>query len=191
MSKSLSQILKKAQKGNSKAQMEFYQLSYKAVYNSCFRVLSTPEDAADITHDTYIHVYDRNIIVPEEAFIIPWTTDTFAYFSGMMFGKRKLLPRVSPKKTIEGSIGGFVASFVLSLLFSIFLVKGISYTKIMLIILIASILAQLGDLVASYVKREYGLKDFGRILPGHGGVMDRFDSVIVVVSFLYLCQVFL
>ncbi len=124
------------------------------------------------------------------AFIIPWTTDTFAYFTGVAFGKRKLIPRVSPKKTIEGAIGGFLSSFVIALLFSIFLVSGVSIPKLFVVIPIACILAQLGDLVASYVKRECGVKDFGSILPGHGGIMDRFDSVIIVTSFLYLCQIF-
>ncbi len=124
------------------------------------------------------------------AFIIPWSTDTFAYFAGTAFGRRKLIPRISPKKTVEGAVGGFVASFVFTLLFSIFLVSGVSTTKLFVVIPIACILAQLGDLVASYIKREYGVKDFGSVLPGHGGIMDRFDSVIVVASFLYLCQLF-
>ncbi len=125
------------------------------------------------------------------AIIIPWSTDTIAYFTGIYFGKRKLFPSISPKKTLAGHIGGFVGSVIVSIVFSLFIVKGIELLPIVIIIIIASILAQFGDLVASYIKREVGIKDFGSILPGHGGILDRFDSVIVVVSFLYLCQLFL
>ncbi len=125
------------------------------------------------------------------AFIIPWTTDTFAYFAGVYFGKRKLFPTISPKKTLAGYIGGFVGSVIVSFIFSFLLVKDIKALPILLIIILASFLAQLGDLAASYIKREAGIKDFSSLLPGHGGILDRFDSVIVVVSFLYLCQLFL
>ncbi len=124
------------------------------------------------------------------AFLIPWLNDTFAYFTGTIFGGAKLMPSVSPKKTIAGSIGGLAGSVVVTILFSAIFVSGVGLLSLSFIILCASILAQLGDLVASYVKRECGIKDFGSILPGHGGIMDRFDSVVIVVTFLYMCQIF-
>lgn len=107
-----------------------------------------------------------------------WATDSFALFAGRAFGKHKLAPSLSPGKTVEGSIGGFVASVLVGLLFgTLFLANPASGA---LIGVAAGLLGQLGDLFKSSLKREIGIKDFGAILPGHGGALDRFDSLLFV-----------
>ena len=121
-------------------------------------------------------------------FIIAFMTDTFAYFSGYLFGKHKLIPNVSPKKTIEGSIGGILGSTISCLIFGhIF-----NLNMVLMLILgsIGSIIAQIGDLFASSIKRYVGIKDYGNLIPGHGGILDRFDSVILVTPFVYSAIIF-
>ena len=120
-------------------------------------------------------------------FIGAWFTDTFAYFTGVLLGKHKLIPEISPKKTVEGSIGGIVfctLGFVaFALIYNNFLAtegETVSYLFISIMGVVTSIVAQIGDLSMSALKRHYGIKDFGKIFPGHGGVLDRFDSVIAV-----------
>ncbi len=116
--------------------------------------------------------------------ILAFGTDTFAYFVGVKFGKHKLIPKVSPKKSVEGAIGGIVGSLILSLIFMYFTKINITWATIPFLIL-ASIASEIGDLVASKLKRYTGIKDFGNILPGHGGIMDRFDSIILVSPVIY------
>lgn len=118
-----------------------------------------------------------------------WFSDTGAYFAGRFFGKHKLVPQISPKKTVEGSIGGIVTAAFGITLVGIFsqLIAGSSPNYLLLVPIgvVGSCLAQLGDLVASLIKRTCGVKDFGNVIPGHGGVLDRFDSVILVSPFIY------
>ncbi len=120
-------------------------------------------------------------------FISAWMTDVFAYFCGMLFGrggKHKLIPDVSPKKTIEGSIGGVVFCVIGMVSFALLCNWFTEYDSNILMFalggILASIVAQIGDLLMSYVKRYYGIKDFSQLFPGHGGVLDRFDSVLAV-----------
>jgi len=125
-------------------------------------------------------------------------TDMGAYNVGILLGKHKLCPSISPKKTIEGSIGGSFFGTLVGSLFLILAEKSLSFQllnvksqilHILIIVLISFILtisAQIGDLVASKLKREYNIKDYGKIFPGHGGVMDRFDSLIVTSTFFIL-----
>ncbi len=127
---------------------------------------------------------DKYTILIWFVFIIAWSTDTFAYFSGYFFGSRKLMPSVSPKKTIEGSIGGIIGSIVSSYLYSYFMVPEFIVHSIVLG-LIGSILSQFGDLIASKIKRYVKIKDFGNLMPGHGGVLDRFDSILIIAPFIY------
>ena len=131
-------------------------------------------------------------------FIGAWITDIFAYFCGMLFGrggKHKLIPDVSPKKTVEGSIGGIVFC-VLSLMLFGFVVEMIDPAiKANLLIfalagLFVSVVAQIGDLSMSVIKRTYGIKDYGKLFPGHGGVLDRFDSVLAVSVVLLVFTMF-
>lgn len=129
------------------------------------------------------------------AFIGAWVTDTFAYFTGMLLGKHKLIPDVSPKKTVEGAVGGIVfcvLAFVgFGLLYNnLWLPEGDTTLPLWLMAtvgLLVSLVSQIGDLSLSLLKRKYGIKDFGKIFPGHGGVMDRFDSVLAVSIMLLVC----
>lgn len=116
-------------------------------------------------------------------FIISFATDTFAYFSGYLFGKNKLIPKVSPKKTVEGAIGGIVGSIACCVIYG-YIFK-FDFMHMALIGGIGSVIAQFGDLFASSIKRYVGIKDYGKLIPGHGGILDRFDSVILVSPFVY------
>ncbi len=113
-----------------------------------------------------------------------WSNDTFAYLGGSLFGKNKMIERVSPGKTWEGTIIGVLVTFGLSFLFNMLFNLG-DYTWQILGIMVP-ILATIGDLVESKLKREAGVKDSGNIMPGHGGVLDRFDSLIFVSPFVYV-----
>ena len=125
-------------------------------------------------------------------FIGAWVPDTFAYFTGRLFGKHKLIPDVSPKKTVEGAIGGVVfcvLAFVgFGLLYNHFwLADGMDALPVWLMAvagLLSAIVSMIGDLSMSVIKRHYGIKDYGRLLPGHGGFLDRFDSVLAVAVIL-------
>ena len=123
-------------------------------------------------------------------FISSWISDTCAYCVGMLFGKHKLAPVLSPKKSIEGSIGGIVGSAVVGALFGYFVVEQVitqqQVTWIFALIgAIGSVVSQIGDLAASAIKRNYEIKDYGKLIPGHGGIMDRFDSVLVTAPMIY------
>ena len=120
-----------------------------------------------------------------------WLADSGAYFAGTFFGKHKLAPVISPKKTIEGVIGGTVSGGVILLIMAIVYGKLINkdvtmhYAGIFIAGMICSLIGLLGDLSASVIKRQTGIKDYGKIMPGHGGIMDRFDSVLLVAPFMY------
>ncbi|MDD2494860.1 MAG: phosphatidate cytidylyltransferase [Tissierellia bacterium] len=117
-------------------------------------------------------------------YIIAFGSDTFAYFTGKLLGKRKLYPEVSPNKTIEGAIGGIIGCVVISILYFNYLrINKLFY--IIIFSVCASVFSMVGDLSASKIKREFGIKDFGKFLPGHGGILDRFDSVLFVAPIVY------
>lgn len=122
-------------------------------------------------------------------FITAWLSDTTAFTVGKLFGRNKLLPEISPKKTIEGALGGLLGSVIFNLIFVAIVgaVKdwNVNYLSIIILSLIAGVLSQLGDLVASSIKREHNIKDYSNLLPGHGGVLDRFDSVLFVAPAVY------
>lgn len=128
-------------------------------------------------------------------FLGAWVTDTFAYFCGFLFGKHKLIPDVSPKKTIEGSVGGTLFC-ILAMIGYGWIVQTISkgsvsanYLVLGLSGLFISVVSQVGDLLMSAIKRTFGIKDYGKLFPGHGGVLDRFDSVMAVaLSLLVICS---
>lgn len=133
--------------------------------------------------------YQPNNIIIWLVFTTAWGTDTFAYFSGYFFGKKKLCPSVSPKKTIEGAIGGVLGSMIISGVFGYFFLS--DYLIIIIFIgAIGSIVAQIGDLSASLIKRYTGIKDFGNLMPGHGGVLDRFDSILFTAPTIYYILTF-
>ncbi len=142
-----------------------------------------------------------NMIV---VFICAWSTDTFAYFTGYFLGKHKLIPHVSPKKTVEGAIGGVIGAMVITIAYlavtkNAMQINNMSiwtniYIQGAIIGLVGGVCSQLGDLAASAIKRDTGIKDFGNIFPGHGGFMDRFDSVMfispLVLIVMFIMQMF-
>ena len=139
-------------------------------------------------------------MVPYGRFIVwvpfvAWICDTFAYLCGRAFGKHKLCPKLSPKKTIEGAIGGVIGSVAAGAVFGMVLSKFATHDSnmvwiFMVITLVAGMISQIGDLAASGIKRDHQIKDYGNLIPGHGGIMDRYDSVIFVTPMVYLLAVF-
>ncbi len=119
-------------------------------------------------------------------FICIWVTDAGAYFTGMAIGKTPMWPAISPKKTVEGAIGGLAGSIVAALLFALVAPEIITYWHAIMLGLSIGIVGQLGDLIQSAYKRTYGVKDSGTLLPGHGGVLDRCDSWLIVFPFVAL-----
>lgn len=119
-------------------------------------------------------------------FLAAWMTDTGAYFTGVFFGNHKLCEKISPKKTVEGAIGGIAACIIALVAFAYFLKLPVNYISFGAGALVLSLLAQAGDLSFSIIKREYNIKDYGNIMPGHGGVLDRFDSTMFTVPATYI-----
>ncbi|MCR5482758.1 MAG: phosphatidate cytidylyltransferase [Clostridia bacterium] len=117
-------------------------------------------------------------------FITAFGTDIMAYFSGYALGKHKLCPKISPKKTIEGSVGGTLGSIILCTVFGYFVVPEL-IVHCAVIGVLGGIISQFGDLSASIFKRKMGIKDYGNLIPGHGGVLDRFDSVLFTAPMVY------
>lgn len=122
------------------------------------------------------------------AFLFAWIPDIGGYFFGRFFGKRKLIPDVSPKKTVAGFVGGILSAVVCAEIYGVIIgVDGIvSYLVLAVMAALCAVVSVCGDLLASLVKRYYGIKDYGFVFPGHGGVMDRFDSVIAVAPVFYM-----
>ncbi len=126
-------------------------------------------------------------------FVGAWVTDTFAYFTGRFLGKHKLAPEISPKKTVEGAIGGTLFTMGAFPLYGLIVSKLYAVTPNYLVLvlfgLIAAVVSQIGDLIASLIKREHEIKDYGRLFPGHGGVLDRFDSILALCPVLLLLSI--
>ncbi len=142
-----------------------------------------------------VMISEMNAYLVPLIFLAAWGTDVFAWFIGRMFGKHKLAPVVSPNKSVEGAIGGVFGNIFFFCLYALVLIiffknVEIRFGALIILAVITSVISQLGDLVLSLVKRRFGIKDFSNILPGHGGILDRFDSVIPVSLFLFmLCTV--
>ncbi len=119
-----------------------------------------------------------------------WATDSGAYFIGKAYGKKKLWPDISPNKTVGGFIGGIFSALVVALLFSLFTNMNVSVLTLMGITIVLSVFGQIGDLVESALKRHFAVKDSGTILPGHGGILDRFDSLLFVWPLLHFFHLF-
>ena len=121
-----------------------------------------------------------------------WLCDTFCLFSGMAFGKHKLAPRISPKKTIEGSVGGVIGTTVFSIatwaIFNkwFFVTDTIKWWMVLAIVPVVCVMGMFGDLSASVLKRNYGVKDYGTLFPEHGGAMDRIDSYLFTMPTMYI-----
>lgn len=119
------------------------------------------------------------------AFALAWGTDTGAYFVGNAIGKKKLLPRVSPSKSVEGALGGVVVAIIVAFVAKVTIVPLLTVVDVLALGLAAPVMAVLGDLVESLMKRDVRIKDTSRALPGHGGMLDRFDSVLFVAPLVY------
>lgn len=117
-------------------------------------------------------------------FLSAFGTDIMAYFTGYFFGKHKLCPKISPKKTIEGSIGGIIGSVLICGIFGYFIMPFVLIHCIIIGVM-GGIVSQFGDLTASLFKRKMGIKDYGNLIPGHGGVLDRIDSLLFTAPFIY------
>ncbi len=147
--------------------------------------------------------YGDSLAITIFAMALGWLCDTFAFLFGRAIGKRKLSPEISPKKTVEGAIGGVVATVIFSVIyFAVYATFGdsrsmfgeipiLGYFVIALIGFLGAIAGIFGDLFASYIKRECKIKDFGNIMPGHGGALDRIDSVLFTIPLTYVCVLFL
>lgn len=153
------------------------------------------EDAmATITGIFYVVFFSFHVTLVEQAgeyglmlwliVITAFGTDIMAYFSGYLLGKHKLCPHISPKKTIEGSVGGVMGSVILSGLFGWFFMPDL-LVHCLIIGVLGGIVSQFGDLTASIFKRKMGIKDYGHLIPGHGGILDRFDSVLFTGPMVY------
>lgn len=161
------------------------------IYMSCLYI--TAAFSAIIYLHDYIQLGNMIYLL---TFICAWTTDIFAYFTGRFLGRHKLIESVSPKKTIEGAVGGIVFCVIAIIVFGI-VVENISgefkanYLVLSISGIFISIVSQIGDLVMSVIKRNYGIKDYGKIFPGHGGILDRFDSVLAVsIMLAFICSYF-
>jgi len=131
----------------------------------------------------YYSFYNPNILLG--SFILVWINDSFAYLIGKNFGKQKLFPRVSPKKTVEGFLGGLFFACIASYFIAKYSYT-LQFTYWLILAIIISVSGTIGDLIESKFKRQAGVKDSGVIMPGHGGLLDRFDSIIFAAPFIYL-----
>lgn len=147
-------------------------------------------------------LYIVRIHPPSGAFLVwlvvisSWGCDVFAYLVGMLFGRHPFVPKLSPKKSLEGAVGGIAGSLVLAVIYGFVVQKYIPDVRLAplifgVICMFGAAAGQIGDLAASAIKRKVGIKDYGRLLPGHGGILDRFDSVIMVAPIIYLITIYL
>lgn len=174
-------------------ELKFEQVSCSLVANTLIPISLSSIILFRDVYITYPDLYKKSdgIFFILFAFFACWLSDTFALFAGKAFGKHKLCPEISPKKTVEGAIGGIIGSTLMNVvLFLVFKFKFDLSPKINIaFVLIAgiflSVISIFGDLAASTIKRHHGIKDFGNLLPGHGGLMDRFDSSSFVFPCLY------
>lgn len=129
-------------------------------------------------------------------YVSSWGSDTCAYAVGRLFGKHKLAPNLSPKKSIEGSIGGIVGSALMGVIFGLLMSNFTGKSENLIIIFaviggLGSVISQIGDLAASGIKRNYDIKDYGNLIPGHGGILDRYDSIIITAPIVYFLSLYL
>lgn len=129
----------------------------------------------------FLVIRNEGLMLTVYLFLITIVTDTFAYVMGSKFGKHKLIPSISPNKSIEGSIWGSVVGTIVASIFYILCVSNVNIFEIIIVTFILTIIGQCGDLVFSSIKRHFKIKDFSNIMPGHGGILDRLDSIIFVI----------
>jgi phosphatidate cytidylyltransferase len=120
-------------------------------------------------------------------FLMIWSVDTGAYFAGKKYGHKKLYPKISPKKTVEGALGGIVTAIFVTLISKFLFFKELPLAGILIIPIFVGVVAEIGDLCESFLKRAFHQKDSGDLIPGHGGFLDRFDSVVFSLPIMYAC----
>ena len=136
---------------------------------------------------------DYGIFVFILLFVCSWIADTLAYFTGVTLGKHKLVPNLSPKKSVEGAIGGIAGAAIVGLIYGIILNSTVgihAQIPFMIISGVGAFISIFGDLAASAIKRNYGIKDYSNLIPGHGGIMDRFDSILFTSPFVFYFLLF-
>lgn len=139
-------------------------------------------------HIVYINKLENASVLIWLPFLCAWFTDTAAYFTGVSIGKHKLFPSISPNKTIEGYIGGIVGCSLLTTAFGAMMNRfgyDVGIINFIILGLVCGLASEIGDLVGSYIKRFTGIKDFGKLIPGHGGILDRFDSILFTMPVVY------
>ena len=155
----------------------------------CKAMFSTLYVSIFMGHLILIRALENGVYLVWIVIIGAFFTDIFAYFGGSFFGKHKLCPKLSPKKTVEGAVSGILGSIFGMIAYGYVLKTAFSFTPdfiaLTVVALITSVVSQLGDLSASSIKRQYGIKDYGNLMPGHGGAMDRFDSIMFAAPFVY------
>lgn len=129
-------------------------------------------------------------------FLCSWGSDTCAYAVGVLIGKHKMTPKLSPKKSVEGAVGGVVGAAILFVVYTHFAVNRYTEASLSLLLVAAlgavgALVSMVGDLAASAIKRDHGIKDYGKLIPGHGGIMDRFDSVIIAAPLIFIGLMFI
>ena len=129
-------------------------------------------------------------------YVSSWGSDTCAYAVGRLFGKHKLAPNLSPKKSVEGSVGGIIGSALIGVIFGLIMSNFTGKSENLIIIFaviggLGSVISQIGDLAASGIKRNYDIKDYGHLIPGHGGILDRYDSIIITAPIVYFLSLYL
>ena len=141
--------------------------------------------------DPFTSMTQYNGLLLLAIFIFIWVNDTGAYLVGSRWGKRRLAPNISPKKSVEGSIGGLLLVLLSAVVLRLLLFPELSWLSILLIAAVVAIFATIGDLFESSLKRQAGVKDSGKLIPGHGGILDRIDSLLLAVPAVYLLLAFL
>lgn len=149
---------------------------------------------AGVGFESFALARSSSVVVLFFGLFVVWATDIGAYMIGRQYGKRKLWPEISPNKTIEGALGGVACALVIAMIYLlVFPAKiyfGHNYFIMVVLTIVLSVIGQFGDLVESATKRHFEVKDSGKILPGHGGILDRFDSMIFVFPMMYLLGIF-
>ena len=172
--------------------IELYQKSEKPFENIAILILPIIYIAIPFTLMNITYSFDTKGFTVLAFFIFVWASDVGAYCFGMLLGKHKLFPRISPKKSWEGFFGGIFTAIIASILVSKFMFYGENQIHWSVISIITAVFGTLGDLVMSMLKRSVDVKDSGKIMPGHGGILDRFDAVLLAfpIVFIYMIIAF-
>ncbi len=174
------------------AMLSHFTVTMEKMGGAFFLSIVIPMFLSSLLEIRQMELGEYYILLP---FVAAFTSDAFALFAGMLFGKHKLAPELSPKKTVEGAVGGAVGAVVCCMIFGLVVQYGFGIQARLGVLalygLLGSVVSSLGDLSFSYIKRQYNIKDFGNIFPGHGGVLDRFDSMVFCAPLFQLLLCFL